>query len=44
MEFINCSDETSRNSHFCKYDEISIVGMVWAAIMTLIALIQLSLF
>ena len=44
MENIHYSDENSRNSEFCKYDEISCVGMVWAAIMTLLALIQLSLF
>jgi hypothetical protein len=37
------SDETGRNYHSCKYDEMSSVGMVWAAIMTMIALIQLYL-
>jgi len=44
MNYIISTEETRRSSDSFKYDEISSVGMVWAAIMTLIALIQLSLF
>jgi hypothetical protein len=43
MDYIISTEESRRNSEPFKYDELSSVGMVWAAIMTLIALIQLAL-
>jgi hypothetical protein len=44
MEKNYFSEETRGNSDPFKYDEISFLGGVWAAIMTLIMLLQLSLF
>jgi hypothetical protein len=44
MENNYFTEETRRKSESFTDDEMSSLGMIWAAIMTLIALIQLSLF
>jgi hypothetical protein len=43
MNYIHFTEESRTNYDSFKYDELSSVGMIWAAIMTLIALIQLAL-
>jgi len=44
MENIHLTEETRKNSESFTDDDMSSLGMIWTAIMTLIALIQISLF